>query len=164
MYVIDPDPPTNIALRQISNRRVQATWTPPGTQFSGATYHVYINTMNVNTAGTEVTGTNYTTETLNTGSTVTVRVRATTGTYLSVPALSETLTVRGNNITYLHFMCYLICIRARAKRYPIIWIFIRLVRIQTKFKSAKQQCFIARELIVLDVYNVCFLIKCCIFI
>ncbi len=73
LYVIDPDPPTNIALRQISNRRVQATWTPPGAQFSGATYHVYINTTNVNTAGTEVTGTNYTTETLNTGSTVTVR-------------------------------------------------------------------------------------------
>ncbi len=83
-------------MRQISNRRVQATWTPAIAP--GATYHVYINAMNVNTGGTEVTGTNYTTETFNTGSTVTVRVRATTGTYLSVPAVSQTLTVRGKNI------------------------------------------------------------------
>ncbi len=81
-------------MRQISNRRVQATWNPSAGA-RGATYHVYINTMNVNTGGTEVTGTTYTTKTLNTGSTVTVRVRATTGTYLSVPAVSETLNVRG---------------------------------------------------------------------
>ncbi len=80
-------------MRQISNRRVQATWTPPA-GFSGATYRVYINTVNVNTGGTEVTGTTYTTETITT-STVTIRVRATTGTYLSVPAVSETLTIRG---------------------------------------------------------------------
>ncbi len=53
--------------------------------------------MNINTGGTEVTGTNYTTETITT-STVTIRVRATTGTYFSVPAVSETLTVRGNAI------------------------------------------------------------------
>ncbi len=52
--------------------------------------------MNVNTGGTEVTGTTYTTETVNTStSTVAVRVRATTGTYLSVPAVSETLTLQG---------------------------------------------------------------------
>ncbi len=50
--------------------------------------------MNVNTGGTEVTGTTYTTETVTT-STVTIRVRATTGTYLSVPAVSQTLTVIG---------------------------------------------------------------------
>ncbi len=115
MYAIDPGPPTNnIVLRQINNRKVQATWTPLAGA-SGATYRVYINTMNVNTGGTEVTWTNYTTETIAT-STVTIRVRATTGTYLSVPAVSETLTVRGNNITYLHFMCYLVCIRARVKK------------------------------------------------
>ncbi len=51
--------------------------------------------MNVNTGGTEVTETTYTTETFSTGSTVTVHVRATTGTYLSVPAVSETLSVKG---------------------------------------------------------------------
>ncbi len=89
----DPGPPANITLRQISNRRVQATWTPPA-GFSGATYRVYINTMNINTGGTEVTGTNYTTGTI-TNSTVTIRVRATTGTYFSVPAVSKTFTVRG---------------------------------------------------------------------
>ncbi len=50
--------------------------------------------MNVNTGGTEVTGTTYTTETITT-STVTIRVRATTGTYLSVPAVSDTLSVTG---------------------------------------------------------------------
>ena len=50
--------------------------------------------MNVNTGGTEVTGTTYTTETITT-STVTIRVRATTGTYFSVPAVSETLTLQG---------------------------------------------------------------------
>ncbi len=59
---------------------------------------MYINFTNVNTGGTEVTGTNYTTETFNTGSTVTVPVRATTGTYLCVPAVSDTLTIRGMNI------------------------------------------------------------------
>ena len=97
LHILEPDPPTNIVLRQISNRRVQATWTPPA-GFSGATYHVYINTMNVNTAGTEVTESTYTTETLNTGSTINIRVRATTGTYLSVPAVSETtLTVMGKS-------------------------------------------------------------------
>ncbi len=52
----------------------------------------------VNAGGTEVTGTNYTTGTLSTGSTVTTRVRATTGTYLSVPAVSETFTVRGEEL------------------------------------------------------------------
>ncbi len=92
-FIPDPDPPTNIVLRQISNRRVQATWTPPVNAL-GATYRVYINTMDVNTGGTEVTGTTYTTETITT-STVTIRVRATTGTYLSVPAVSQNLTVRG---------------------------------------------------------------------
>ncbi len=96
MYIFsDPGPPTNIVLRQICNRRVQATWTPPA-GFSGAMYRVFINTMNVNTGGTEVTGTTYTTETVNTStSTVTIHVRATTGTYFSVPAVSQTLTLLG---------------------------------------------------------------------
>ncbi len=73
-----------------------ATWTAPA-KFSGATYRVYIHTMNVNTGGTEVNRTTYTTETITT-STVTIRVRATTGTYLGIPAVSETLTVRGNYV------------------------------------------------------------------
>ncbi len=94
-YLLDPDPPTNIVLTQISNRRVQATWTPPA-GFSGVTYRVYINTMNVNTGGAAVTGTTHTTDTITTStSTVIVRVRASTGTYFSVPAMSQTLTLQG---------------------------------------------------------------------
>ncbi len=91
-YLSDPGSPTNIVLAQISNRRVQATWTAPA-GFSGATYRVYINTDMVNTAGTEVSGTTYTTDAFSTGSSVIIRVRATTGTYYSVPAVSETLTI-----------------------------------------------------------------------
>ncbi len=52
--------------------------------------------MDVNTGGTEVNGTTYTTETLSAGSTVTICVRATTGTYLSVPTASDTLSVTGD--------------------------------------------------------------------
>ncbi len=94
-FIPDPDPPTNIVLRQISNKRILATWTPLSARFSGATYRVYINTMNVNNGGTEVTGTTYTTETI---TNYTVHVRATTGTYLGIPAVSDTLTVRGKNV------------------------------------------------------------------
>ncbi len=94
-YLLDPGPPTNIVLTQISNRRVQATWTPPA-GFSGATYRVFVNTMDVNTGGTAVIGTTHTTGTIDMStSTVAVRVRASTGTYFSVPAVSETLTLQG---------------------------------------------------------------------
>ncbi len=52
--------------------------------------------MNVNTGGTEVTGTTHITGTIEMStSTVTIRVRATTGTYFSVPAVSETFVIRG---------------------------------------------------------------------
>ena len=95
LFFPDPGPPTNIVLSQISNRGVQATWTAPA-GFSGATYRVYINTMNVDTGGTPVTdGTTYMTDPLSAGFNVTLRIRATTGTYLSVPAVSDTFTVRG---------------------------------------------------------------------
>ncbi len=93
-YLLDPGPPTNIVLRQISNRRVRATWTAPA-GFSGATYRVFINTDMVNTGGTAVSGTTYTTETFSTGSSAIIRVRASTGTYYSVVAVSETLTILG---------------------------------------------------------------------
>ncbi len=84
-------------MRQISTRRVQATWTPPA-DFSGATYRVYINTDMVNTGGTAVSGTTFTSASYTTGFTVTLRIRATTGTYYSVPAVSETFTVRGEEL------------------------------------------------------------------
>ncbi len=69
--------------------------------------------MNVNTGGTEVTGTTYTTETITT-STVTIHVRATTGTYLSVPAVSETLIVRGKIVLSTGF------------RLIVVWVLFRL--------------------------------------
>ncbi len=55
--------------------------------------------MNVNTGGTEVNdGTTYTSFSFTAGFTVTLRIRATTGTYYSVPAVSETFTVRGEEL------------------------------------------------------------------
>ena len=52
--------------------------------------------MDVNNGGTEVNDrTTYTNPPFSTGFTVTLRIRATTGTYFSVPAVSETFTVRG---------------------------------------------------------------------
>ncbi len=63
--------------------------------------------MNVNTGGTAVTGTTHTTDTITT-STVTVRVRASTGTYFSVPAVSQTLTLRGKLIHNLFILIFYI--------------------------------------------------------
>ncbi len=53
----------------------------------------------VNTGGTAVNdGTTLTSASYTTGFTVTLRIRATTGTYYSVPAVSETFTVRGEEL------------------------------------------------------------------
>ncbi len=58
---------------------------------------MYINIINVNMGGTEVNnGTTFITSNLTIGFNVTIRIRATTGTYFSVPAVSETFTIRGN--------------------------------------------------------------------
>ena len=52
--------------------------------------------MNVNMGGAEVNdGTTYTSASLTTGFNVTLRIRASIGTYFSVPAVSQTFTVRG---------------------------------------------------------------------
>ncbi len=60
---------------------------------------MYINTINVNGAGTDINdGTTFTSASVTTGFTVTLRIRATTGTYYSVPAVSETFTVRGEEL------------------------------------------------------------------
>ncbi len=52
----------------------------------------------VNTAGTEVTGTTYMSASFVTGFTITLRIRATTGTYYSVPVVSETFAIRGEEL------------------------------------------------------------------
>ncbi len=52
--------------------------------------------MAINTGGTEVNdGTTFTSASFTTGFYVILRIRATTGTYFSVPAVSEAFTVRG---------------------------------------------------------------------
>ncbi len=57
---------------------------------------MFVNTIAINGAGTAVNGgTTFTSASYTTGFTVTLRIRATTGTYYSVPAVSETFTVRG---------------------------------------------------------------------
>ncbi len=56
---------------------------------------MFINTIAINGAITDTNGTTFTSSSLTTGFTVTIRIRATTGTYYSVPAVSEELTVRG---------------------------------------------------------------------
>ena len=140
-------------MRQISNRRVQATWTPPA-NFSGATYRVYINTMNVNTGGTEVTGTSYTIGTLKNGSTVTVHVRATTGTYLSIPTVSEALTVRGKDITYLHFTrCVTLYALELKQMVSIIWIFIQIGRYSNTIQISQISVFNSQSLHLVHLLN-----------
>ncbi len=94
-------------MRQISDRKVQATWTAPA-GFSGVTYRVYINTDMVNTGGTAVNdGTTFTSASYTTGFTATLRIRATTGTYYSVPAVSETFTVRGKTCNIMYVCKYI---------------------------------------------------------
>ncbi len=51
-----------------------------------------------NGAGTDTDGTTFTSASYSNGFTVTLRIRATTGTYYSVPAVSETFTVRGEDL------------------------------------------------------------------
>ncbi len=95
IYLTEPDPPTNVVLMQISNRRVKATWTPPNS-YSGANYRIYVNTGVVNRGGTPVSGNTFVSESLPSRFiTYIVRVRATTGTYLSRPAVSSTFRILG---------------------------------------------------------------------
>ncbi len=65
--------------------------------------------MDVNTGGTDINdGTTFTSASYAVGFTVTLRTRATTGTYYSVPAMSEEFTVRGE--TYHEYNYYLTCL------------------------------------------------------
>ncbi len=74
-------------LLQIDPIRVEARWNPPS-GFPQAKYRVYFNTSNVNTGGSEVNETHKVFEP-NPGSSFTIRVRASVGTYWSVPAVSS---------------------------------------------------------------------------
>ena len=90
---VDPARPTNLVLSQVGGQRVQATWT---SSLSEATFRVYINTADINTGGVPVNETSYTAANVfPAGSNVTVIVRSTTGTYLSLPSDSASLIIIG---------------------------------------------------------------------
>ena len=103
-FITDSGQPTSLALSQVSNQRVQATWVFPA-NFPQATYRVYINTEDVNNGGIEVSeGTTYTTGTFAADSNVTVIVRSTTGTYLSVPSAPASLVIVGKEFKYIDIL------------------------------------------------------------
>ena len=96
MFYTDPGPPSNLTARQISNRRLQVTWDPPSSNLSGAiSYYYYQETPDYITGGIKTNDTTITTSSFSLGHSYYIHVRATTGTYLSVPATSETITVAG---------------------------------------------------------------------
>ena len=80
-------------VRQVSGKRLEFSWSPPSSG-SGATYHYYENTTDYITGGADTTATTRNTDPLVFGTSYFIHVRATTGTYLSVPATSDTITVR----------------------------------------------------------------------
>ena len=81
-------------VRQVSGRRLEFSWSPPSSGLSGVTYHYYENTADYITGGADATATIRNTDPLVFGASYFIHVRATTGTYLSVPATSDTITVR----------------------------------------------------------------------
>jgi len=104
----DPGAPTNLTVRQISNWRLHITWNPPSSNFSAAvSYYFYERTHDYITNGTITNITNITTSSLSNGSSYSIHVRASTGTYLSEPATSETIVLTGKlrNIVPLLGQC-----------------------------------------------------------
>ena len=72
--------------RQVSGRRLEFFWSPPSSGLSGVTYRFYPRTANYITGGADTTATGLRVSPLSFGSNFFIHVRATTGTYLSVPA------------------------------------------------------------------------------
>ena len=94
MYYTDPGPVTNLILRQVNGRRVEASWTAPSNPLND--YRVFLNSENVNGDGTTVNSgtTTYTTDEFITNTEVTIHVRATSTEYWSV-VTSESITILG---------------------------------------------------------------------
>ncbi len=65
--------------------------------------------MAVNGAGTDTDGTTFTSASYAAGFTVTLRIRATTGTYYSVPVVSQAFTVRGEELQVQLTICTEAC-------------------------------------------------------
>jgi len=91
----DPGPPTNLTIRLTNSNRLLVSWSPPSSGASRVTYHYYENTSNSLTGKVQTNETSVLTAAVLTSTTYYVHVRATTGTYLSVTATSETVTVIG---------------------------------------------------------------------
>ena len=81
-------------VRQVSGRRLEFSWSPPSSGLSGVTYHYYANSADYVNGGTNTAATTWIIGPLGFGTSYFIHVRATTGTYLSVPATSDTITVR----------------------------------------------------------------------
>ena len=82
-------------VRQISDFRMEFSWSPPSSGLSDVTYRYYERTTNYITGGTNTTDTTRIVGPLRVATVYFIHVRATTGTYLSVPATSEIITVKG---------------------------------------------------------------------
>ena len=81
-------------VRRVSSRRLEFSWSPPSSGLPGVTYRYYGNTADYVNGGTNTAATTRITGSLDFGTSYFIHVRATTGTYLSVPATSDTITVR----------------------------------------------------------------------
>ena len=84
-------------VRQVSDRTLQFSWSSPSSGLTGVTYHYYGNTSNYITGEVNTTSTTMITGPFVFGTSYFIHVRATTGTYLSVPATSDTITVRSKS-------------------------------------------------------------------
>ena len=93
---LDPGPPTNLTVKQVSGFRLEFSWFPPSSGLSGVTYRYYERTADYITGGADTTATTRTVGPLLVGAPYFIHVRSTTGTYVSMPATSDTITVKGN--------------------------------------------------------------------
>ena len=80
--------------RQVSGGRLEFSWSPPSTGLSGVTYRYYANRADYVNGGTNTAATTWIIGPFGFGISYFIHVRATTGTYLSVPATSDTITDR----------------------------------------------------------------------
>ena len=81
-------------VRQVSGGRLEFSWSPPSSGLSDVTYCYYERTADYITGGSDTANSTRITSPLLFNRPYFIHVRATTGTYLSVPVTSNTITVR----------------------------------------------------------------------
>ena len=109
----------------------------------------------VNTGGTEVTGTTFTSPSYTTGFTVTLRIRATTGTYYSVPAVSETFTVRGKTCNIMYVCKYINSFKIAQTMEEVESVWVRLVKINVTtimLNFVVYRCFFPQQILGFNHY------------